>query len=444
MRNEVYSKIYFFSTFIFLFIYISLDIYFGKALYSWSNELAYNWQQASGPQATIIFTLPSYFVHRLIFAFVLINVWVFDHKKVRVIKYFTYITTSLFIPTFLKTIYTDPRPYMVLNHLKAQECEFDFGKPSGHAFYGFTFYVLTYSYLLEIFKSNQTKPSLFYSKNARALGWIITAILIFLIGGSRVFLGVHSIDQLLLGWIFGIFYCISIWTYFDGKYTEYLKYIIKKDWKGRNNFKQAVSQIFILIIMAFGIPTVIYLFQNQNIEYNESWLNNISNKCGNKGYNKILLAYNYKKCAVLMTTFGLLLGILFSKGRYDEENEYEKWCLKKRFLRPLVYYMIIILPALLLLIPIPIELLLVDYFILAIVVFFIGFNLAFIPPHAFYILKLECKGDFLKNISSIDIKNNRALEIEFNDFQLYYKSGLRNDQGQGQTESSRILLSIED
>jgi len=104
--------------------------------------------------------------------------------------------------TFFKFLFHNPRPFWISDHVRNYAHETSFGLPSGHA---------------------QTAASVW--------GWlaieikkrwftIIALIVIFLIGFSRLYLGVHFLTDVLLGWLLGglLVWAFSAWKNPIGKW----------------------------------------------------------------------------------------------------------------------------------------------------------------------------------------------------------------------------------
>lgn len=85
-----------------------------------------------------------------------------------------------------KLIFTGPRPYWVSSHVRALWLtETTFGIPSGHAQFAMSVWGMIAAY------------------GRRTWLWITCIILIFLIGFSRLFLGVHFPHDVIFGWLLG-------------------------------------------------------------------------------------------------------------------------------------------------------------------------------------------------------------------------------------------------
>ena len=94
------------------------------------------------------------------------------------------LTSSTFNGT-VKILFKSPRPYWFSSQVKAYSSESSFGMPSGHAMNAMSVW--------GILATSIRKKSVS----------IILAILIFIIGISRIFLGVHFTSDVLVGWLLG-------------------------------------------------------------------------------------------------------------------------------------------------------------------------------------------------------------------------------------------------
>lgn len=84
-----------------------------------------------------------------------------------------------------KLVFHSPRPYWMNTQVKALASETSFGLPSGHAQHAASIWGLMASFVRS--------------------GWLKAGLvaLIFLIGFSRIYLGVHYVSDVLVGWLIG-------------------------------------------------------------------------------------------------------------------------------------------------------------------------------------------------------------------------------------------------
>jgi len=105
-----------------------------------------------------------------------------------------------YIMSILKLLYSDPRPYMSSPDIKLYECSVENGNPSGHSF------LSAYFFLLFLWLLDKNVFNFLKEKNYKKLIFLLFLFFwIFLVAFSRVFLGVHSLNQVLLGIVYGVF-----------------------------------------------------------------------------------------------------------------------------------------------------------------------------------------------------------------------------------------------
>lgn len=122
-----------------------------------------------------------------------------------------------------KILFHFPRPYWISTKVKAITGETSFGLPSGHSQNSFSMW--------GIFA---------WSKKQR---WVtlVSALVIFMIGMSRIYLGVHFLHDVLLGWVFG-FVVITLFVLLEKRVkTWFLRLAIES--------KLTVSLIWAMAIM---------------------------------------------------------------------------------------------------------------------------------------------------------------------------------------------------
>jgi hypothetical protein len=96
------------------------------------------------------------------------------------------------INTGLKLAFHDPRPFWTDPSVTGYEARDTFGMPSGHA------------------QNSVVVWGFFASLTRRRLAWTGALLLIAGIGISRIFLGVHSVGQVLAGWVIGAAVLVAV------------------------------------------------------------------------------------------------------------------------------------------------------------------------------------------------------------------------------------------
>jgi len=100
--------------------------------------------------------------------------------------------TSAYVNSIFKLLFAGPRPYWVSDKVIPFSAESSFGVPSGHAQNAVGVW--------GIIASGIRKP----------WAWIATVTLMFLIGFSRLYLGVHFVHDVVTGWFIG---SILLWAF---------------------------------------------------------------------------------------------------------------------------------------------------------------------------------------------------------------------------------------
>jgi membrane-associated phospholipid phosphatase len=106
------------------------------------------------------------------------------------------LATSNYVNAIVKVLFTAPRPYWVSPQVEPLSMESTFGIPSGHA---------------------QNSMAIWGTIAAglnRRWAWILAVVLALLVGFSRLYLGVHFVQDVLLGWLIGLillFVFLRLW-----------------------------------------------------------------------------------------------------------------------------------------------------------------------------------------------------------------------------------------
>jgi membrane-associated phospholipid phosphatase len=142
------------------------------------------WLQVNYPQLEEFFKLQSG-IGRFEFylVFILLVYWCLDKSLGRSIAYL--LTFSYLINSILKHAFRDPRPYW-LEAALGLDTEESYGVPSGHAQAATVFFGIL---------------GLWFKK---AWVWILAIIMILLISISRIYLGVHDLEDIIAGIVIGI------------------------------------------------------------------------------------------------------------------------------------------------------------------------------------------------------------------------------------------------
>ena len=178
---------------------------------------------------------------------------------------------------FLKLTFHSPRPYWVSGQVEAYVHETSFGLPSGHAQIAATMWG-------------------WLAVEMKKRWFTVTAlILIFLIGLSRLFLGVHFLSDVLLGWVLG---GLFVWGF-----SAYYQKVA--DWFSGHRTKTKLVMIAIGTLVMIGLILGIRSI-NSDWEMPETW----ALRAGDAA------PYNLEGAFTLSGTFfGMLSGYVILQAR---------------------------------------------------------------------------------------------------------------------------------
>ena len=130
------------------------------------------------------------------------------------------IVLSSYYDNILKLSYGSPRPFWINPSIK-RSCDGGFGNPSGHSFSSFAIYLSLWDIITNLNYFNRKK----FLKIALLIFFILFS---FCIAISRIFLSVHSINQIIYGSILGFgmyfyfFHIIELQKFTGKKFTKYI------------------------------------------------------------------------------------------------------------------------------------------------------------------------------------------------------------------------------
>ncbi|EAR95506.2 PAP2 superfamily protein (macronuclear) [Tetrahymena thermophila SB210] len=237
---------------------------------------------------------------------------------------------SLFQMTFLKSLYQDPRPYFVNLDIKTDECGPEFGNPSGHGVNNLVMvYVSHYIADNDCFKMLIKGENGKYKLHQRRF-WVnlIGLVLCILIGWARVCLGMHSLNQVLLGWVLGILWILAYICVFYKRFRYFSARIIEDD--GFSNKKKYFLAVLVLAYcFIVGMCILVYELSKSYFEIPQLWIEGIVQTC-NKPFDSDMLHVSlyhktFSDMGVFGLVFGIFIGFIFMRGNYNEKKLLENY-----------------------------------------------------------------------------------------------------------------------
>ena len=188
--------------FIFVVLTIVTEMFYRKGLYDKSVTFIEEWQKDPWPTTKIFFQIMTSLGGEYCLVIYLLLIYFFFPLS----KSFSFvigIIACIFLDNVMKLLYHDPRPFWTNTDLYSGSCDGGFGNPSGHA-YASTFTYLGFFRLLSKTKFFANKLMYKVILFLVALFFIITIVL------SRIYLAMHSFNQILYGCLLGfsVYYLI--------------------------------------------------------------------------------------------------------------------------------------------------------------------------------------------------------------------------------------------
>ena len=217
---------------------------------------------------------------------------------------------------------------------------------------------------------------------------------------SRMYLGMHSLNQVLLGLSFGAYFLFVFATYIDRKLEHFLKAIAKQELTNR---PLMIWSFCVIYMLASLIPIALYIMNNEINSTDSSVLWKKYWKVVNHEVGIQPNAFAYIRClldsGVIGGFFGIMIGALASDGHYTETAiSFHKIPKMKIFFRVLVFALVAALPAAVVaFIPTPEQNYILTYFVRwNLALFVAGFSATNFVPIAYSKFDLDVEGDFLR------------------------------------------------
>ncbi|CAK79029.1 unnamed protein product (macronuclear) [Paramecium tetraurelia] len=318
-----------FSTILATLILVS-DVFFSKYTYEFSNSITkflqnkfeYGQEQGTFEYFLLIFSTAGDAIVTNILA---ILIWFKATNKEQALKIFTMNALASSLGNLVKMIAAQPRPFYIDDQIKLDFCYTGYGDPSGHSLRPFVFYVILLETIVckkykpdqkqliddnQFYKDNQsqltqTEQSISCNKRFKLLYpnspisfkqcQFFLGVFIFLIGIGRLYFGVHFLNQIILGWILGM-YLLYLYYYCGLEQFIHSLYVEAKRIKDEKTCTKIAKYINlgIMLSLLYLITLIICYFRHysqQILDEKEEWKKLIlrQDTCLHKGH------YSYEK-----------------------------------------------------------------------------------------------------------------------------------------------------
>jgi len=358
--------------------YIIADCFFRDSAFTDSNTFAVHLQSnLSSNFFEIFFIIFCDLLYPIIAAALLILYYALTFQKVKTLAFIIYFIIISYLCSILKIFYHDPRPYWVNSQVEAKVCYSEYGNPSGHSMmsillfgmiwmryvwalakYGEVMFLNGFFHnhtrkddenniplmfpqedngydTVEVFenglqikesgeKGTNKKNGTINKNENKSLIFIVFSICLilveFFILFGRIYLGMHSYNEVLLGFFYGLFFLIVYYIYLEKLLMDMIEAIIMRHYRYTliGNYIDWRVLCILLLSFAFCIifPIILFEIYKEILTFPQLWVSNIIKYCPGNTILKMFLDKCFMDCGVIGTAFGILLGIFFTKGEY--------------------------------------------------------------------------------------------------------------------------------
>lgn len=292
---------------LFLVAGISMNILWRRSFfYDGIRAIKAYQEEAVSPIMTTFHNILSKLYGSATFMLVIFAVYFSRHNKMPVLIFLLYFYTKNYIVYTMKMAFMDPRPFWSTTTVKQLEwgCPDQFGNPSGHSSSMFLFAMLVYDVVLR-----RDSPVLF----------ILASLLGLTVPISRLYLGAHSTNQVLLGMLIELT-CLVLYRY----KLQAVLYNIANNLIRRKN----IGQLFLILFgyaLALFFPYLVYQLRAQN-PTGQPFIGNMLIGCPHSKARTGLqmLTKTFEVSGFVGLVFGVLLALYLSK-RENYRYLYGQW-----------------------------------------------------------------------------------------------------------------------
>lgn len=218
----------------------------------------------------------------------------------------------------VKMLIRDARPYFYSAEYQPVSCDFEYGSPSGHGQSVTTFYLSFITLLVKQYGLKKQKAKLYF------LGYTYCIFMCF----TRIFVGLHTAEQLLLGFGLGLMIHIIFMHILQDYFYDLYNGIETGKTKLFNNYI-----ILFLIMLLFAIGLYVYIDEYDPAP--QVWLDNVKNSCPPSRH---FISFHYSclnKYLVAFASCGAYFGCYFRRWVLKNKDG-SKFRAPKTFVRTLL------------------------------------------------------------------------------------------------------------
>ena len=326
-------KIYYgIGVLIYLSLSIGLESYYRQPLFDKSVHWEKEWQAKESQTFESFFKVLTHFGSEAVLIPLLIVVLLCLPLN-KSYSFTCALVYAVYFDNLLKILYGNPRPFWV-NSSIWKSCDGGFGNPSGHSFTSSSVYLSFWHLLTDFSFFKSTRLGIII----RIILLILAILLIITIMLTRIFLGVHGVNQVLYGASLGVATYFIIFFVFS-----------IQSWKAEEFFNLFKKKLYIIsfsiwygVLIACGL--LVWAFKKNDTT---KWEEVMATKCPNvheyRKYNNDGLFGMLVIICLIGCHYGMMFLIHFTDkkyfGKYEEINS---WYNSSSFLNHIYRILIIV------------------------------------------------------------------------------------------------------
>jgi membrane-associated phospholipid phosphatase len=176
----------------FILVNVVMNVFYRTALFQFGENLIFWMQTFSNPVLDRFFTTVTLIIDPSVVVLASCMFVMIRKDKRNAIISLVFVLINIYLTGVLKALYADPRPFWANSTIRniGIYCPQEYGNPSGHSWFA---PVISFAFILEYFDTGKNRINL-----------IISMFILFFVPLSRMYLGAHSLNQILQGLCLGL------------------------------------------------------------------------------------------------------------------------------------------------------------------------------------------------------------------------------------------------
>jgi membrane-associated phospholipid phosphatase len=226
-----------------------------------------------------------------------------------------FLCTCIFMMSVTKMAYAEPRMFWWVKDITPDECTAEYGNPSGHTELAIAYPMLWYLDIFETRKKNEQLEG--KMTPGQIIAFIAVFLYSFLVGFARLYVRVHSWNQIVFGWQLGIWLAFYFHFCLRDKLIAHIDFITASAKMMNDKRQRLIIWATVIWLSTIAILVGTYYASTVFSPPNPAWTAMIEEKCPSKRIaEKAFYADNSIRMAgPSLIPFGAYLGIIMHRQK---------------------------------------------------------------------------------------------------------------------------------